>query len=119
MFGRLTKGGDLRFFPTLVTTQFLGELASDLRRLDHRGASIEEKQPRAAGEHVLDGASHFVSRIPRAGVLMASRIADAQIPRDARPLLEPAKHHRMIDGIFGHVTIRRPFSSGDRKHAGR
>ena len=58
--------------PRLVSPEFLGEFAGDLRRLVERGTRVEEEQSRAAGENVLDAAGHLVSGKPSGGVVVTA-----------------------------------------------
>ena len=115
----LFEGGDLRLLPRFIPTECLRKFAGNLRCLLQRGASVEEEQARATGQHVLDGAGHLVACKPSRIVVVAPGIVDRQVARDAPPFDEAPEHGCVIDGVFGHVAIRRPLSAGDREQARR
>ena len=126
MRGGGAEGRELRLLPRFVAAQLRGEQARDLRSLRERGALIEEKRARAAGEHVFDGAGAFVTRevndllrADRDVVFMENRTVNREVARDARALVEMREDGGVIDGILRHLAIRRPFSTDDREQARR
>ncbi len=51
------------------------------------------------------------------GVLVMA--VDAEVFRDAGPVVEPGEGRGLVDRVFGHLAVRRPLPAGDRDEAGR